>query len=369
MIHPRDSIRNLKAATHGGVQVHDLERLGLSRDEILDFSVSTNPFPPPSSVVEAARAVAIEAYPDSRARRLQEALAGHNGVSSAQIAVVNGTSQALWLIALAYLREGDEVLTFQPTYGDYETVSSMMGARTTELRTREEESFVPPMEEAVRLLKERPFRIVWLCNPNNPTSTYLSRAELEPLLETCRETETLLVLDEAYASFSMKRFATETLVEGYPLLLMRSMTKDFNLNALRLGYIVASEPIASVIDRVQPPWSVNTPAEEAGLMALKELDYYRESWRKTAELTQELGARMEELGFRRYPVGCNFQLFRGPLELDLAPKLWDRGMKIRECTSFGLPGFYRIGTRSAEQNDRLLSAVKAIYSMNSRSPR
>ena len=369
MIQPRASIRNLQAALHGGVQAHDLERLGLSREEVLDFSVSTNPFPPPAAVVEAARAIPIEAYPDSRARRLQQALAGQCGLNSAQIAVVNGTSQALWLIALAYLGEGDEVLTFQPTYGDYETVSSIMGARTTEIRAREEDNFLPPIEEAARLLKERPFRIAWLCNPNNPTSTYLSRAELDPLLQTCRETDTLLVLDEAYASFSMDRFATETLVDGYPLLLMRSMTKDFNLNALRLGYIAASADIASVIDRVQPPWSVNTPAEEAGLMALKELDYYRDSWRKTAELTEELGRRMEEIGFKRYPVGCNFQLFRGPLELDLAPKLWEQGMKIRDCASFGLAGFYRIGTRSGEENNRLLAAVEEIYSMYSRSPR
>jgi histidinol-phosphate/aromatic aminotransferase/cobyric acid decarboxylase-like protein len=320
-------------------------------------------------VVEAARSVAIEAYPDSRARRLQEALAGLNGLNSAQIAVVNGTSQALWLIALAYLREGDEVLTFQPTYGDYETVSNMMGATATEVRAREEQSFLPPIKEAVKLLRERYFRIVWLCNPNNPTSTYLSRRALEPLLETCRERETLLVLDEAYASFSMDRFATEELINGYPLLLMRSMTKDFNLNALRLGYIVAPTEIATVIDRVQPPWSVNTPAEEAGLMAIKELDYYRQSWRKTAELTEELGSRIEDIGFKRYPVGCNFQLFQGPLQLDLAPKLWERGMKIRDCTSFGLPGFYRIGTRNAEDNDRLVRAIRELYSMSSGSPR
>lgn len=369
MIEPRDSISNLKAAIHGGVQAHDLERLGISREEVLDFSVSVNPFPPPATVVEAARSVSIEAYPDSRARRLQEALAGLNGLNSSQIAVVNGTSQALWLIAIAYLREGDEVLTFQPTYSDYETVSNMMGATATEVRAREEENFIPPMEEAIALLEERHFRIVWLCNPNNPTSTYLSRQALEPLLESCRERETLLVLDEAYANFSMERFATEELVNGYPLLLMRSMTKDFNLNALRLGYIAAPAEIASIIDRVQPPWSVNTPAEEAGLMAIRELDYYRQSWRKTAELTEELGRQVEEIGFRRYPVGCNFQLFRGPLSLDLAPKLWERGMKIRDCTSFGLPGFYRIGTRSGEDNERLLRSIRELYSMGSGSPR
>ena len=369
MILPREPIRDLTASLHGGVQAHDLERLGLQRDQVLDFSVSTNPYPPPSSVVEAARSVPIEAYPDSRARRLQEALAALFDLNSEQIAVVNGTSQALWLIALAFLRSGDEVLTFPPTYGDYQTVSSMMGAKTTELRSQREENFVPPLEEAAKLIRERPIRIAWLCNPNNPTSTYLSRSDLEPLLEACRETETLLVLDEAYASFSTKRFATETLINGYPVLLMRSMTKDFNLNALRLGYIAASEDIARVIDRVQPPWSVNTPAEEAGLMALKELDYYRESWRKTAELTETLGGAVESIGFKRYPVGCNFQLFEGPRELELDAKLWDRGMKIRDCTSFGLSGFFRIGTRSRSDNERLTKAITEIYSMSSGSPR
>jgi len=74
--------------------------------------------------------------------------------------VVNGTSQALWLIALAFLQEGDEVLTFPPTYGDYETVSAMMGAKTAELRTTGENNFIPPMDEAVKLLREREFRVV-----------------------------------------------------------------------------------------------------------------------------------------------------------------------------------------------------------------
>ncbi|MFW6337539.1 MAG: pyridoxal phosphate-dependent aminotransferase [Alkalispirochaetaceae bacterium] len=369
MISPREPVRDLTPTLHGGIQTHDLERLGLRRDQLLDFSVGTNPYPPPSSVVEAARSVPIEAYPDSRARRLQEALAALLGLDSRQISVVNGTSQALWLIALAFLRPGDEVLTFPPTYGDYRTVSTIMGARTTELRTRSEDEFVPDLEVASRLIRERPVRVIWLCNPNNPTSTYLSREELEPLLETCRQQDTLLVLDEAYASFSPKRFSTEELIDRYPLLLMRSMTKDFNLNALRLGYIAASAGIAEIIDRVQPPWSVNTPAEEAGLMALQELDYYRRSWKKTAELTESLGVAIEKIGFKRYPVGCNFQLFEGPLELDLAEKLWKRGIKIRDCSSFGLPGFFRIGTSGRSDNDRLTAAIAEIYSMSSNSPR
>ena len=369
MILPREPIQRLRASYHGGIQAHDLERLGLERKEVIDFSISTNPYAPPAGVVKAARAVAIEAYPDSRARRLQEALGGLNALTADHIAVVNGTSQALWLIALAYLEAGDRVLTFPPTYGDYEMVSSMMGAETVPLRTTAEHAFRPELARATRLIEEGTFRIVWLCNPNNPTSTYLSHRELEPLLEACRKNDTLLVLDEAYANFAVERFPTEELVNGYPVLLMRSMTKDFNLNALRLGYVVAAPEIAAVIDRIQPPWSVNTPAEEAGLMAIKELDFYRNSWRKCAELTEELGRRIEEIGFRRYPVGCNFQLFEGPLELDLAPKLWERGIKIRDCTSFGLPGFFRIGTRNSLDNEQLVKAIRGIQSIGSGSPR
>lgn len=369
MILPREPIQRLTGATHGGVQLHELQKLGLKRDEVMDFSISANPFQPPGSVVKAAHAVPIEAYPESRARRLQARLGELNGVSPASVAVVNGTSQALWLIALSYLRPGDKVLTFPPTYGDYEMVSSMMGAENVELRAREEAQFRPPLSEAADLLRREQFRIAWLCNPNNPTSTYLREEELEPLFEACGETETLLVLDEAYASFNTSRFNSERLLTDYPVLLMRSMTKDFNLNALRIGYILASEPIARVIDRVQPPWSVNTPAEEAGLAALKELAFYSESWRKTEVLTEELGRAIEELGFTRYPAGCNFQLFRGPEELHLPEKLWKKGIKIRDCSSFGLPGYFRVGTRPRRDNRRLVEAIGEVYSIGSGSPR
>ncbi|MFW6214585.1 MAG: pyridoxal phosphate-dependent aminotransferase [Alkalispirochaetaceae bacterium] len=367
MIRPREAIEGLEASYHGGIQVHDLE--GVRREELIDFSVSANPYPPPDSVVAAARRVPIERYPDSRARRLQGALARLNGLEEEQIAVVNGTSQALWLIALAYLSPGDTVLTFPPTYSDYRMVSRMMGAKTVELPTRREDAFKPDITAAAKLITSDRIRVAWLCNPNNPTSSCLSEEELEPLLVACSAAGTLLVLDEAYANFAPRRPESEKLVDRYPLLLMRSMTKDFNLNALRLGYIAAHPEIARVIDRVQPPWSVNTPAEEAGLAALEELDYYRDSWRKTGELTEELGAGMEEIGFTRYPAGCNFQLFQGPENLQLASRLWERGMKIRDCTSFGLPGFFRIGTASREANLRLLKAVREIYSTGIGSPR
>lgn len=360
MILPREPIQHLTAATHGGIQLHELERLGLTREEILDFSVSANPFMPPSSVVKAAHAAPIDAYPDSRARRLQHRLAELNEVSPETISVVNGTSQALWLIALAYLRPGDKVLTFPPTYGDYRMVSSMMGAESVELRSTEAVNFRPEVSAAVELLRREEFRIVWLCNPNNPTSTYLTGEELAPLLRGCRETDTLLVLDEAYANFNTSRFGTESLVSDGPVVLLRSMTKDYNLNALRLGYTIAPGEVAAVLDAVQPPWSVNTPAEEAGLAALEEADYYRETWKKTEELTEELGKNLETLGFHRFPVGCNFQLFKGPEELRLAEKLWERGIKIRDCTSFGLPGFFRVGTRSRSDNRRLVSAIEKI---------
>ncbi len=174
-LRPRPEVENLEACPHGGLNYKELKAMGIAPDEILDFSVNANPFPPPSGVRKILSTIAIERYPDSEAAEFRQCLSAKLGVVPGNILAGSGAVELIRLIALAYFRPGDSVLILESTFGEYKVACHIAGAEVVSQWGREEEGFAPRIEETANLIRRLSPRADLICNPNSPTGQYMSR--------------------------------------------------------------------------------------------------------------------------------------------------------------------------------------------------
>jgi histidinol-phosphate aminotransferase len=354
---PRPCVTDLPPAIHGALDYGELRRLGLHPDEVLDFSANTNPYGPSPAVRAALANIPIDRYPDREALAFRAAVAEVLGVPAGRILAGNAASELIWLTALAFVRAGDDVLVIGPTYSEYARAAVLMGGAVTTWRAREERRFEPePSAVAVELERRHP-RVMFVCNPNNPTGAVFDPDALMALAE--RHPATLFVIDEAYLPFAAGiRSALDFQAEN--VLVLRSLTKDCGLAGLRLGYAVGPEPIVEALRRAQPPWSVNAAAQAAGVAALGASA--REALSLSALLRVQTGLRtaLTTIGLHPLPSAAPFFLLRVGDGAAFRRSLLARGILVRDCASFGLPEYVRISTRRPEENERLLAAVRGV---------
>jgi histidinol-phosphate aminotransferase len=299
----------------------------------------------------------LERYPDREALTLRRALVDRIGASPAQIVVGNGTAELLWLIALAFLHTGDRALIVGPTFGEYERVAGLMGAKVLTWTAQAEREFtVKPNEIAERLRQVAP-RLVFVCNPNNPTGAILPSDVISGWADA--HPQTLFVVDEAYLAFAPGLHSALD-QDADNILVLRSMTKDYALAGLRLGYAVGNEAVITALWRVRPAWNVNALAQAAGVAALSDEDHLRASVDALGQAKEKLVAALANLGLR--PLSSAVHFFLVPVSDGCAfrQELLQQGILVRDCASFGLPAFVRIATRRPEENTRLVKAISAL---------
>ena len=359
-LRPRLEVEKLEAGSHGGLNYTELRTMGLDPDEILDFSVCSNPFMSPPGVGKAFDTNVVSRYPDSEATEFRQCLSAKLGVTPENILAGNGAVELIRLIALTYFRPGDSILILEPTFGEYRIACQIIGTDVVNQWGREERSFTPKIEETVNLIKQRYPRGIFVCNPNNPTGQYLTSREVEMILDTCKDE--LLILDEAYVAFVDESWPSIDLISRGNLIIVRSMTKDYALAGLRLGYAVSSEEIINNLRRVRPPWNVNVVAQKAGIIALEDAEYLEWSKVEIKKAKQFLIGELCQIGFTLVPSSTNFFLLKVPNAKDFRTALLRHGILVRDCSSFGLPKYVRIAARTMPECQRLITTVQVMKS-------
>jgi histidinol-phosphate aminotransferase len=357
-LRPKRGLAKLKKCHHGGTNYAELKALGLKPDEVLDFSVCTNPFLPPPGIREALGTIAIEQYPDSEATEFRKELSARLDLPPENILAGSGTTELIRLIALAYFRKGDPVLILEPTYGEYEIAVRLAGARPVRHRAKEEDNFAPNIKDVADLIKKQRPRGVFICNPNNPTGKYLSRSEIETVMDASGDS--LLVLDEAYIAFVSQSWDSVDLTARGNVVILRSMTKKYGLPGLRLGYAVAHQEIINVLRRVCPPWNVNIIAQKVGTAILKNGEYLEQSLWQIQEAKNFLTVELSRLGFKVLPSDANYFLVKVGNARSFRRSLLRHGIIVRDCSSFGLPEYVRIAPRTMPQCQKLIAALGDI---------
>ncbi len=344
---------------HGG-NIYDFA------EELLDFSSNINPLGPPSEVEELLResSALIEKYPDIKYRKLRERLADWEGVNPEQILVGNGAGELIYLLAELF-RDKKAVIPV-PTFSEYQAALKSRDCQVKFIQRREEDDFQLPLSRLRQEINKENAAGTFLCRPNNPDGSLLTRSRLKPLLA---ETE-YLISDESFWEYlgENNRESLLPFLAEYPgLIILRSLTKFYALPGLRLGYVIASRQLIEKISAFQPPWPVNALAAAAGSLIPDCSDYRRKSLKEFREASRIFRKKLKEIpGIKVYPGRANFFLCRlsancGEVHL-LKERLINQGLLIRNCSSFtGLNNqYFRVAVRKEQENEQLLTALKAI---------
>ena len=363
----RDNVKNLKPCVHGAEVLSASEESGLKPNEILDFSSSVNPLGPSKKALEAAKKAfsQIAAYPDSNSNELRQVIASHFGsINKNNVVVGNGSTELMYLFAETFLKKGEIALIPAPSFGEYEGSVRKTGEipKFVKLNSRfnvEAATFGKEISGA---------KIIFLCNPNNPTSILIPKETLSDIIERALENDSLVFLDEDFLEFVEEEKALTKIgrINAYPnLFILRSFTKIFGLTGLRVGYGIANEEIINVLSCAKIPWNVNCLAQAAAVAALKDEEHLyvtRELIKKEkAWLNGELG---KFVSFKFSIPDANFFFINirksGLTASQLKSKLLKQGILIRDCTSFrGLDEFYvRIAVKTRVENEQLIGALK-----------
>ncbi len=348
---------------HGGLSAAELRTLGVSAEEVVDFSSNINPLGPSERVRDAAAAVDLAAYPDRDCLLLREALAERLQVEVGQLLFGNGSTELIHLLSRAVLRPGGRCLIFEPTFGEYEAAATLAGGQIHRLRAGESQLFRWSVESALDTIREVRPELTFLCSPNNPTGVQIGREDVVRILEAIGS-DGLLLLDEAYASLaeggSDSDSLAPSLLGGGNLAVLRSMTKDHALAGVRLGYLLAAPPLIDAVGRLQHVWSVNAVAQAAGLAALDDEERVAEARAVIAASKAFLYEQLGALGVPYTPSSANFLLVKVGDARETRLRLLRRGVAVRDCTSFGLPQHIRVAVRGREECERLIRELASL---------
>ena len=287
-------------------------------------------------------------------------------MTDGNVIVGNGSTEIIHLLTRAWIGAppagcSANALLLTPTYGEYDGAVRISGGTVTTLTaTRCRDDFTwDTSAVAAAIAAERP-ALTFICNPNNPTGALLGRDQLSRIADAVAGVGGLLVVDEAYINLSERRVDADMIelaTRHGSVITLRSMTKDYALTALRLGYAVAAAPVIARLAALQPDWSVNGLAQAAGLVAIADTAYLERARQAVAASRYCVVERLSALGIRCYPAEANFVLAQVGDAADLRDRLARRGLFVRDCTSFGLPDCIRIGLRPVADCIQLADAI------------
>ncbi|MDP9259978.1 MAG: histidinol-phosphate aminotransferase family protein [Actinomycetota bacterium] len=315
---------------------------GLTELEPLNWNEDR--FEPPQRVLEAAAAEVFNAalYPERLFADFRAGLAAWLAVPPACVTPAHGAQALISSVAQVFIGPGTPVVVPLLTYGLYASVSAAAGGIVTR---------VPPAGLAVDLdalaeaANATAARVVWICDPNNPTGTLVDRAAWATFLDRL-PADCIVVADEPYMDFADPAVRVDRprdVLDGRAVIVIRSFSKIYGLAGLRLGYAISAPEVARLLDLVQEPFNVNRAALAAGIAGVAEPAFVEHRRAQVAAARDLLTAELEAGGLRVHPSHSNFVLVElGVDDKLVTAALMRRGILIRGGTEFGLPGFARV---------------------------
>ena len=333
---------------------------GPGRAQVLDLSLNESPLEPSAAVTRALFDATFEVnrYPDPEGRVLREALGAKFGVMPSQVFLGNGSNEILEFAARAALRDGGEAVTAFPSSRSIERVLMRSGAHVVRVPLRNWR--IDPRAMAAAVTDAT--RLVVLGNPNNPTGTTLRGADLAEFVQALPE-RVVVVVDETYAEYVNEpafRSALELRGAHPGLLVLRTFSRAYGLAGLRIGYGIASGPLAASLERERPAFNTARPAQAAALAALEDEAQLERTLSLNRTARQALCERLDGIGLSYVPSQANFVLVSVYDGQGTADALRVRGVLVQPMQACGLPDCVRISTGSVEEMHRVADLLQEI---------
>jgi histidinol-phosphate/aromatic aminotransferase/cobyric acid decarboxylase-like protein len=348
----------LAARVHGGLHEPELRALSLRSHEVLDFSVSTNPYGPALEVVRAISGAAIDRYPDPHATRAREAIAALLALAPEQVLLGQGAAELLWSAARALLATGDTALIVEPTFGEFRAAVLAIGARACSWIAEERDGFAIDLDAVAAAAIRAHACVVYLCTPNTPAGTAV---DIDDVIRVAfLQPRITWIVDQSFLSLST-RFADAARSLPHNLLRVCSLTKDHAQPGVRVGYATGPRALLQRIDAQRSAWSTSAHAQLGAEAACANQAFVAESRAKLLADCARTAAGLRALGLDPIASSTVFLIVRvGDAAALRGQLLAHSRILVRDCASFGLPAFIRIAARPEHQSERLIAALAEL---------
>ncbi|MCK9181527.1 MAG: histidinol-phosphate transaminase [Fibrobacteraceae bacterium] len=357
MIEQRPELKSLSDYVPGKSIEEIQERFGLAK--VVKLASNENPLGPSPKAIEALQKIAttLHLYPRGDAPDLISAIAKKSGLLRENIILGNGSDEIIDLISKAFIRANDECISFIPTFSVYKFSTLSVGGTFIAVDSGAEKPKLSALLEHVT----KKTRVIFICNPNNPTGWYFSDAEIRAFLKKV-PSNVLVFLDEAYAEFATAGDFPQlekSLGEFPNLFLNHTFSKIYGLAGLRIGYAYSSPEVIKALWKVKPAFDVNRAAQIAAVAALSDEVHIKSTLASNASGMKFLVSEFESLGYKVIPSEANFICVHiGENCKDLVNFLEENGMIIRYLKSFDMPEWIRVTIGLKNENEMLMDLVK-----------
>lgn len=330
--------------------------------DVIKLASNENPLgPSPRAVAAMKEALSrVNFYPDSQSYYLRHAIADQLGFDPEEVTVGNGADGIILQTCMAYLDEESEVIVSRSSFPVYDRFTHAMRAKLIKTPLR---GYRLDLETMAATISERT-KIVFVCNPNNPTGTIVTAGEVDAFMKRVPD-HVLVVFDEAYYELVASDQFPDTLAyvrDGRRnVMAMRTFSKVYGIAGVRLGYAIAAPEVLAPLNQVKEPFAVNRLAQVAGIAALEDEAFLERSIAANHEGRLYLYEAFDRLGLQYIESHANFVLVEfGADALAVQECLLEKGVIVRTCVNYDLPEFLRITVGTEEQNARLIRALEEV---------
>ena len=352
----------------------DLEKIeqiyGIRKEEIISFSANVNPLGLSVQLRDslAAHLDAITSYPDREYTELRKVIAAYCDTEYDRIIVGNGSTELISLFI--QIEHPAKAMIIGPTYSEYEREVSLGGGTSLYFPLKESADFQLNLEQLEAQLNES-IDLLIICNPNNPTSSAITRKDMRSILDICKQHDICVMVDETYIEFAERydEINAVSLTNYYNnIVILRGISKFFAAPGLRLGYaITGNKDLIKAVNTKQNPWTINSLAEIAGKLMFTDDAYIRQTKELIRQERQRTVASLREIeGLKVYEPTANFVLVRILRDDITADTMFDAAirekMMIRNCSTFPFLDnkYIRLCFMRPEDNERLLSCIRNV---------
>lgn len=334
-----------------GKQLQEIkEEYGLER--IVKLASNENPygFSPDVAAFFKTGSHELNIYPDGYTKDLRTSLANKLNIDETQLIFGSGSEEIVQMICRAFLYPGTNTVMASPTFPQYRHNALIEGAEVKEVPLNDGEHQLDQMLEKI----DKDTKVVWICSPNNPSGTAISKGTLQSFLNQCPD-HVLVVLDEAYYEYMNEDPKTAEWFTSYDnLILLRTFSKAYGLAGLRIGYGISHSDILRMIDVVRGPFNTTSIAQKAAKIALEDQDFIKNTKRKNKEVKQAFEHALDHIGWHYYPSQTNFLLVSTPVSgTEVFEYLLTKGFIVRPGELLGTPNTIRVTLGNQEDMKEL----------------
>ena len=323
------------------------------------LDANESPFPLPLKIKELIKEYldgsSLNRYPNTDSTQLREKIGSTINIDSKNIMVGNGSDEMIQIIIHTFLEKGELVLSHGPTFAMYKIFSTIGGGSYLEVST--DKLFTIDIEKIILKANELEVKLIFLCTPNNPTGTVISKGDI---LRVLKETRAIVVVDEAYIEFGGESIIDE--IHNFDrLIVLRTFSKAFGAAGIRLGYLVANDVLMNYLKRVKAPYNLSVISELIGMALLSNTELARDRVNQIKAYKEMLLQGMNGIkNIKVYPSQANFILFKVPDGKEVFSGLLKRGVMVRSFQDGPLKNHLRVTVGGFSENQAFIKALKEV---------